>query len=195
MANITKINGNLITAQSASFALTASMAINAPISASLAATASRVPIPILFTTNWIGSTVSNGFPVRVGYVFGAVAPSIGPGGTIFGGTNFTDFYPGYPMPRGYAYDLSVVTTSTHTGSNNPCRIYFANQTTLTTGSNININPGNGPGLFTFNQSGSGPATLSFSEGDRLTINGLMTFAAAGSSSAAITQITFKYILT
>jgi len=195
MANITKINGNLITAQSASFALTASMAINAPISASLAATASRAPTPILFTTNWIGSTVSNGGIIRVGYILGAVAPAGVSVGNIFGGTNLTDFYPGYPMPRGYAYDLSVVTTSTHTGSNNPCRIYVANQTTLTTGSNININPGNGPGLFTFSQSGSGPATLSFSEGDRLTVNGGMTFTAAGSASAAITQITFKYILT
>lgn len=195
MANITKINSNLITAQSASFATIASIAINAPTSASLASTASIAPTPILFTTNWIGSTVSNGGAIRVGYIFGAVAPASVSVGNIFGGTNLTDFYPGYPMPRGYAYDLSVVTISTHTGSNNPCRIYIANQTTLTTGSNININPGNGPGLFTFSQSGSGPATLSFSEGDRLTVNSFMNFAAAGSSSAAITQITFKYILT
>jgi len=193
MANITKINGNLITAQSASFALTASMAINAPISASLAATASGAPTPILFTTNWVGNTVANG-GLRIGYVFGAVTPTTGPGGTLFG-TDILSFNSGYPMPRGYAYDLSVVTTSTHTGSNNPCRIYFANQTTLTTGSNVNINPGKGPGLFTFSQSGSGPATSSFSEGDRLTISGFMTFTAAGSASAAITQITFKYILT
>ncbi len=193
MANITKINGNLITAQSASFALTASMAINAPISASLAATASIAPTPILFTTNWVGSTLANG-SLRIGYVLGAVTPTTGPGGTRFG-ADITSFNSGYPMPRGYAYDLSVVTTSTHTGSNNPCRIYVANQTTQTTGSNIDINPGNGPGLFTFSQSGSGPATSSFSEGDRLTINGFMAFAAAGSASAAITQITFKYILT
>ena len=195
MANITKINGNLITAQSASLALTASIAINAPISASLAATASIAPTPILFTTNWIGSTVSNGGVIRVGYILGAVAPPAVGAGNIFGSLTLLSFYPGYPMPRGYAYDLSVVTISTHTGSNNPCRIYIVNQTTLTTGSNININPGNGPGLFTFNQSGSGPATSSFSEGDRLTVNGAMSFAAAGSSSAAITQITFKYILT
>ena len=193
MANITQLNGNLITAQSASLATTASMAINAPISASLAATSSRVPTPILFTTNWIGTTVANG-GLRIGYVFGAVAPPTGPGGTLFGAT-ILDFNPGYTMPRGYAYDLSVVTTSTNTGSNNPCRIYIANQTTSTTGSNVNINPGNGPGLFTFSQSGSGPATISFSQGDRLTINGIMTFATAGSASAAITQITFKYILT
>jgi hypothetical protein len=195
MANITKINGNLITAQSASLALTASMAINAPISASLAATASRAPTPILFTTNWIGSTVSNGGVIRVGVILAAVAPANISVGNIFGGTNFIDFICGYPMPKGYAYDLSVVTTTTHTGSNNPCRIYVANQTTQTTGSNINIRPGNEPGLFTFSQSGSGPATLSFFEGDRLTVNGKMDFAAAGSSSAAITQITFKYILT
>lgn len=193
MANITKINGNLITAQSASFAVTASMAINAPISASLAATASKAPTPILFTTNWIGTSVGNG-GLRLGYILGAVAPPVGPGGTLFGVT-ISDFNPGYPMPRGYAYDLSVVTTSTHTGSNNPCRIYIANQTTLTTGSNINIRPGNGPGLFTFSQSGSGPATSSFSEGDRLAVNGFMSFSTSGSSSAAITQITFKYILT
>lgn len=196
MANITKINDNLITAQSASLALTASIAINAPISASLAATASIAPTPILFTTNWIGSTVANGGLIRVGYILAAVAPpAVGAGGNIFGNLTLLSFYPGYPMPRGYAYDLSVVTISTHTGSNNPCRIFIANQTTLTTGSNININPGNGPGLFTFNQSGSGPATSSFSEGDRLTVNGAMGFVAAGSSSAAITQITFKYILT
>ena len=193
MANISQINGNLITAQSASFALTASMAINAPISASLAATASRAPTPILFTTNWVGNTLANG-SLRIGYVLGAVTPTTGPGGTRFG-ADITSFNSGYPMPRGYAYDLSVVTTSTHTGSNNPCRIYVANQTTQTTGSNVNIRPGNGPGLFTFSQSGSGPATSSFSEGDRLTINGFMAFTAAGSASAAITQITFKYILT
>jgi hypothetical protein len=193
MANISQINGNLITAQSASLALITSTAPNTPASALLAATASIVPTPILFTTNWVNTTVANG-GLRIGYVFGAVTPTTGPGGTLFGSA-INDFNSGYPMPRGYAYDLSVVTTSTHTGSNNPCRIYIANQTTQTTGSNININPGNGPGLFTFSQSGSGPATSSFSEGDRLTISGFMTFTAAGSSSAAITQITFKYILT
>ena len=194
MANVTKINSNLITAQSASFAATASSVVNnTPISTSFATTASSVPTPVMLSTNWIGTSVGNG-QLRIGYVLGNVAPTVGAGGTLFGSA-ITDFNSGYPMPRGYAYGLSVVTTSAQTGSNNSCRIYVTNQTTLTTGSNVNIRPGNSAGIFTFALSGSGPSTCSFSAGDRLTINGIQDFATAGSASAGITQITFNYILT
>ena len=136
MANITKINSNLINAATASFATSASFVASA-ISTSFATSASYVQ---RYSGVLLGH--ANGFAAVAGTIYGGyigspVTPAII---TSLSGSDSTAVNPGFIMPACTASNLLVVQRGAN-GAGASYTIYLVNQATGVSGSIITIAAG------------------------------------------------------
>ena len=179
MGNITKINGNLITAESASFATSASFVATA-LSSSFATSASYV-------RKYSGILVGNmnSFAAVAGTIYGAYlgSPTTPATLTSLSGSDPTTVNPGFLMPACTASNLLVIQRGAN-GVGSSYSIYLVNQATGVSGSLITIASGASGGIL---RSGS-TATVPFAANQRAYI----VLSSTGGTGATISSFSFRY---
>jgi hypothetical protein len=179
MANISQINGNLINAATASFAISASNVALA-ISTSFATSASYVQ---RYSGVLLGH--ANSFAAAAGTIYGGYIGSPVTPATItsLSGSDSTAVNPGFIMPACTASNLLVIQRGAN-GAGASYTMYLANQATRVSGSIITIAAGASGGIL---RSGSA-ATVPFATNQRAYV----VFTSTGGTGATISTFSFRY---
>ena len=179
MANITKINGNLINAATASLAVSASFATSA-ISTSFATSASYAQRYSGVLFGHPNSLAAAAGTIYGGYIGSPVTPAII---TSLSGSDATAVNPGFIMPACTASNLLVIQRGAN-GASASYAIYLVNQATGVSGSIITIAAGASGGIL---RSGSA-ATVPFEANQRAYV----VFASTGGTGATVSTFSFRY---
>ena len=164
MANITKINGNLINAATASFATSASYV-------------QKYSGVLLGHVNSLAAVAGT---IYGGYIGSPVTPATI---TSLSGSDSTAVNPGFIMPACTASNLLVIQRGAN-GVGASYTIYLVNQATGVSGSIITIAAGASGGIL---RSGSA-ATVPFATNQRAYV----VFASTGGTGATIATFSFRY---
>lgn len=179
MANITKINGNLITADTASYAISASFVTSA-ISTSFATSASYVQRYSGVLLGHANNLAAAAGTIYGGYIGSPVTPAAI---TSLSGSDLTAVNPGYIMPACTASNLFVIQRGAN-GAGASYTMYLVNQATGVSGSIITIAAGASGGIL---RSGSA-TTVPFAANQRAYV----VFASTGGIGATTTTFSFRY---
>jgi hypothetical protein len=179
MANITKINGSLITADTASYAISASFVTSA-ITTSFATSASYVQRYSGVLFGHPNSLAAVAGTIYGGYIGSPVTPAII---TSLSGSDATAVNPGFIMPACTASNLLVIQRGAN-GAGASYAIYLVNQATGVSGSIITIAAGASGGIL---RSGSA-ATVPFAANQRAYV----VFASTGGTGAIVSTFSFRY---
>ena len=179
MANISQINGLLINADTASFAISASSVVSA-ISTSFATSASYAQRYSGVLFGHPNSLAAVAGTIYGGYVGSPVTPAII---TSLSGSDATAVNPGFIMPACTASNLLVIQRGAN-GASASYAIYLVNQATGVSGSIITIAAGASGGIL---RSGSA-ATVPFAANQRAYV----VFASTGGTGATVSTFSFRY---
>ena len=179
MANISQINGLLINADTASFAISASSVASA-ISTSFATSASYAQRYSGVLFGHPNSLAAVAGTIYGGYVGSPVTPAII---TSLSGSDATAVNPGFIMPACTASNLLVIQRGAN-GASASYAIYLVNQATGVSGSIITIAAGASGGIL---RSGSA-ATVPFEANQRAYV----VFASTGGTGATVSTFSFRY---
>ena len=179
MANISQINGLLINADTASFAISASSVVSA-ISTSFATSASYAQRYSGVLFGHPNSLAAAAGTIYGGYVGSPVTPAII---TSLSGSDATAVNPGFIMPACTASNLLVIQRGAN-GAGASYAMYLVNQATGVSGSIITIAAGASGGIL---RSGSA-ATVPFAANQRAYV----VFASTGGTGAIVSTFSFRY---